>query len=309
MLDRTFPVVHDRRVTKAVRAFAVAALCVVVLAGCTSLEVDRGAPAGDGFHLAQIEGGPVTDDRAIQVARVSTPPGNAYEWTVASVDPASSRLQLFYTVGACTNADRLRLHETATSVVIGITASQRYDGNCIAVGIPRTTTIVLRRPLAGRALMEGATGVNSGLPTVSSPSSLPDPSCSTLEGSASDVPVGMPDVTTRMAPTAATKVFVCRTWWPRGSGHAESTTITDAATVRALVAAVNGGVRSPHPAGDPEPSCTKSRGSWYDLTLTSDGVRVEVKTDEINCHTITNGSLSGTMTPELEHTLDAFFSS
>lgn len=293
--------------TRWLRAVATATLSVAVLAGCTSLVGDRAG--GSGFHLAQIEGGPITPIQAIRVDRVSTPPGNEYEWTIASVDPASRLLTLSYLDGACTTADRLQVDETSKRVVIGITASKTFGGNCVASAIARRTTVTLRRPLGGRALMEGATGVNDGLPKVSDPSVLPAPTCST-NGSPSDVPIGLTDATTRLAPTAVTTAFVCRTWWPQGHARTESTTISNRVGAEALAAAIGSGSRDVR-AGGPERTCpTKdARASLYDVYLQGPGLRVEVRTDGISCDSITNGAASGTMTPALERTLDALFPS
>ena len=287
----------------------VVALCVLLLAGCA--RAAGGPPVSGsaaGYHLAQIGGGPSTADRALRVQRVSTPPGNRYEWTVASVDPSSRQVQVFYTDGACTSADRLDLEETSKTVVIGITASKAFQGSCIAVGIPRTTTVALKKPLGGRALMEGSTGVNDGLSKVSNPAALPAPVCSTGYGTGDDVPVGMPDAASRIAPSAATKVFVCRTWWPKGSAHTESTTVTTRSRIAALTTAIDSGTR--HLDRDaPGTQCTTkdSRASLYSLTFERPGTRIEVRTDAISCDTITNGAASGTMTPALVRTLDALF--
>lgn len=300
--------------TRWARAFAGAVLCVVVLVGCTSLTRVVDASTSTGFHLAQIEHAMPSQPSSVAIERVTRPPSNEYDWTVGSVDPASDRVEVSWTDGGdlrCGEVDRLQVNETDDAVTIGVAATHRDpELACTLEGHLRTTTVHLGHALGGRALMEGSTGVNDGLPKVSNPSLLPDPTCSTEDGSASDVPVGMPDVPTRMAPTAATKVFVCRTWWPKGSVHAESTTITDAATVRALVAAVNhesGGL----PAGSPNSRCDGKDvdASLWDLYFQGRHVRVEVKTNAISCDTITNGAVSGTMTPALLRTLDALFSS
>lgn len=296
----------DRRMASRARAAGVLVLCGTLLAGCSA--VAARVPAGTGFHLAQISGDRFAEDRSIRVQRVSTAPANGYEWTVAAVDPTSDRLRVDYTDGVCTSADRLAVQETAERVIVGITASKTFEGTCAAVGIPRATTVTLRRPLGGRALMERAPDQDEWLPTVSSPASLPDPTCSILQGSPSDVPVGMPDAATRIAPTAATRAFVCRTWWPRGSAHMESTTITDHAAVAALVTSLNTGSTALHPAADPAAPCPRRLpGSWYDVYLEGPGVRVEVEADEINCLTITNGAASGTIAPALAKALDPLF--
>lgn len=289
------------------RAVGVAVLCVAALAGCSHTVV--ASDGGGGFHLAQIDGRRPTQTRSIRVDHVSTPPGSSFEWTVASVDPASRQLQLHYLDGACTSADRVAVDETATTVVIGITASKTFQGNCIAVGIPRTAAITLRKPLGGRALMEQTTGVNDGLTKVADPTTLPSPICSTGYGTGADVPVGMLDAVSRIAPTTTvSKVFVCRTWWPKGSAHTESKTITDHSKVASLTRAIDAGTKAVR-AGAPDSRCStkESSASWYSITLEGPGVRVEVRTDAIFCDTITNGAASGTMTPALVRTLDALF--
>lgn len=298
--------------TRWARAAGVAVLCVAALSGCAHVVAtsDGGSGSGGGFHLAQIDSGRPSKVHSIRVDHVSTPPGSSSEWTVSSVDPRSRRLRLHYLDGACTSADRVAVDETATTVVIGITTSKTFDGTCIAVGLPRTAAIMLRQPLGGRALMEQATGVNDGLTKVSDPTTLPAPICSTGYGTGADVPVGMLDAASRISPTTVSKVFVCRTWWPKGSAHTESRTITGRSEVAALTKAIDTGTEAVR-AGAPDARCSTkdSSASWYSITLEGPGVRVEVRTDAIFCDTITNGAASGTMRPALVHELDALFAS
>lgn len=281
-----------------------ALLAVGALTGCTP---GGSAPtAAHGFHLAQIDGGPRTPDRTIRTDRVAAAPANGYEWTVDAVDRTSREVRLHYVDGACTTADRLRVDETTTTVTIGITASKSYSGTCSTIGILRSVTVLLQRPLGGRALMEASSGPGGSLPEVADPATLPTPTCG--PDGVSDVPVGMVDAGTRIAPTAATRAFVCRTWWPKGIAHEESRTITDRAAVASLVASMNSGVRDLRPGPVPRASCSKdAKGSWYAVYLEGPALQVEVRTDEITCSTITNGALSGTMSPALMRRLDALF--
>lgn len=288
-------------------------LCAVLLAGCTTVATTPEVVLGDrGFHLAQIGSELGSTSHDLRIERTAEPPSNTTEWTVAAIDPASRtvRIQFFDSGGVeCGLVDRAGVQETTSTVVIGLHERRTGTGACAGSAVAHTATIALHRPLGGRALVEQATGVNDGLPKVTDPTTLPVPRCAIEEGSASDVPVGLPSAATQLAPTAATKAFVCRTWWPKGSAHMESTTITDRATVAALAASVNEDTTGLRSASDASAPCSKRLpGSWYDVYFEGPGIRVEVKADEINCLTITNGAASGSITPALAETLDPLFS-
>jgi hypothetical protein len=302
---------HGRRGFGA--AAAAGALTVLALAGCdvppgtVPAGLTPAAPAGrlEVVQVAPLPPG-VGQPYAARIERVRSVARNGYSWTVPSLDPASAVLRLDWVDGAtleCGEADRVQVQETEDAVVIGVEATRADRSRvCAASGVPRTATLRLRHPVGTRALLEPASGSNDGLPRTADARTPPEPRCTS--DAVRDVPIGMRDATARLAPRGAVRALVCRTSWPKGRARTDALRIDDPSAVAALVAAFDT-VRDLHPASDPVASCRRSKGAVYAVHLQGKGVRVEVRADEIDCATVTNGAATGTMTPELVRALDA----
>jgi hypothetical protein len=283
---------------------------VLVLTGCGApSDAVTHANAG-GLEVAQVAPSPpgAGQPSGADVERVRATPRNEYRWTVRALDPASATLRLDWVDGPtleCGEADRVAVQETAHAVVIGVAASHA-DGSvpCIAAGALRTLSLRLQHPVGSRALLQPASGTNDGLPLAADAAVPPAPRCT--PDAVRDVPIGMRDATRRLAPRGAVRALVCRTTWPKGRVRTDELRIDDPARVGALVRRFDE-VRDLHPASDPPAPCRRGRGAWYSLHLEGDGARVQVRADEIDCGTVTNGAVTGTMTPALVRALDALF--
>lgn len=312
--SRDLPVAQRRRSgqsggVRARRAWVagVAAAVLLSAAGCSTRDIVE-APA---VHLVQVAQRSMGDLAKVHVARVDRVSTSSTEWQAVGVDPASRTIAMTWTDGfspACGQVDRIEVAERADTVTIGLSdTADDPDRICAAIGNLHRFDLQLRHPLAGRALVEPVTGVNDGLPHFRS-GMPPVPTCST-DANPADVPVGMPDATTRLAPRSATHASICRTTWPHGSARTSAAQVSDPSAVRRLVRVLNDATHV-RPARDDQSGCgARSPGAWYAVYLTGPHTQVEVFVDEINCATVTNGVLLGRATPAIEQTLANHFRS
>lgn len=291
------------------RAWAAAATAAVLMtvAGCSALET-LGAPS---VHLVQVSQHSTGEPATVHVAQVHGLPKGSTDWTVAGLDPASRTIAMEWTDSPspeCGEVNRIEVAERADAVTIGLSDTANDPSLvCALVGVSRRFELHLQQPLAGRALLEPVTGVNDGLPHFRT-GMPPLPTCST-DANPANVPVGMPDAAAQIAPRNATHATICRTAWPHGSARTTEAQVSDPAKVRQLVNLLNG-AGHPRPMGEQETRCeTRSPGSWFAVYLTGPNTRVEVFVDEINCATVTNGSLQGKVTPAIGRTLGSYFHS
>jgi hypothetical protein len=287
---------------------ALAAAVLVGAGGCSVLDA-AGSPGTGAVHLVQVSHPSIGGLARVHVARVRSNPASSTEWTAVGVDPGSTTIAMNWVDGPspeCGEVDRIEVAERADAVTIGLSDTASDPGRiCAAVGILRRFDLHLRRPLAGRALLEPATGVNDGLPRFRS-GMPPLPACTT-DATPADTPVGMPDAATRIAPSDAVHASICRTAWPHGAARATAVQVSDPVAVRRLVRTLDGAAHL-RPVSDAASRCgTRSPGAWYAVYLTGPHTQVEVFVDEIDCATVTNGSLQAAATPAIAEALRSAF--
>jgi hypothetical protein len=81
----------------------------------------------------------------------------------AQVDASGSTITVSFVgaaqgTGDCTADYRLDLNEHDSFIVVSPTTTRSGGGTCLAMGYPRTATATLGRPLAGRVVVDAATG-------------------------------------------------------------------------------------------------------------------------------------------------------